>query len=431
LKIFISGKYIPKLNDLNRRIKSDEPPLFEEIDLNFAESISLSTAQFLVLKKQRLIPSTRGKSKEDVINIVDSLCGIQYDPLPVIAQAHYITLWNRIQGFKEEWLDSLLYTERRLIEFMSMRRTLNIVPTEELPYYYQGTRSVIRSGWTQRVINRKEDETSRKILQKIKEKGEASPKDFHYAAFRPLFYSGKIFIARREKGVFRMPYYRLFSEYFPNLKLESIDETNARKYLVLKTLSAYGVSPSRHIAYWIGYKVRETEEILRELENEEAVTKVRIEGLRELHWIEIEDLNKLEAKTDEEDFVALLTLMDNLIRDRKWLQQFFNYTFEVEYFQKKRMKWHVNILYNNEFLGFINPKIDRPRKLFIIKDIVLKRRLENEEWNRVLDRIKELADFHKAKTIKVAKTESPEIEKALRKYGFSEEKKGELLFSLN
>lgn len=399
--------------------------------MNLTEPIPLSAARFLVLKKQRLTPSTQGKSKEDVVNIVKSLCGIQYDPLPVIAQAHYITLWNRVQGFKEEWLDSLLYDERKLIEFMLMRQTLNIVPTEELPYYYQGTRSVVKAGWVQRVINKKEDKISKEILQKIKEKGEVSPKDFHYAAFRPLFYSGKIFIARREKGIFRMPYYRLFSDYFPYLKLESIDEATARRYLVLKTLSAYGISSTRHIAYWIGYKVKETEEILQELESEGIVTKVRIENLGGVHWIKTEDLDNLEVNIEEEDFVALLTLMDNLIRDRKWLQQLFNYTFKVEYFQKKGMKWHVNILYNNEFLGFINPKIDRARKLFIIKDIVLKRELEDEEWNRVLERIRELANFHNAKTIKVTKIESLKIQKALRKHGFSKEKKGELLLSLN
>lgn len=395
------------------------------------ESIPLSVAQFLVLKKERLIPSTQGKSKEDVVNVVKSLCGIQYDPLPVIAQAQYITLWNRVQGFTGNWLDSLLYEERKLIEFMLMRQTLNIIPTEELPYYYQGTRSVASAGWIQGVIDKKEEETSKEVLQKVKEKGEVSPKDFHYAVFRPLFYSGKIFIARREKGVFRMPYYRLFSKYFSDLDLDSIDEATARRYLVLKTLSAYGISPSRHIAYWIGYKVKETEEILQELEKEGVVTKVRIEGLRGLHWIEMEDLNKLEANTGGEDFVALLTLMDNLTRDRKWLEQLFNYTFEVEYFRKKGMKWHVNILHNNEFLGFINPKVDRPRKLFIIKDFVLKRQLEDEEWNRVLDRIKELASFHNAETIKVAKTESPKVQKALQKHGFSEKERGELLCSLN
>lgn len=399
--------------------------------LTSVKSIPLSTARNLVLRKQRLTPSTQGKSKRDVVEVVKSLCGIQYDPLPVIAQAHYVTLWNRVRGFREEWLDSLLYEERRLIEFMLMRQTLNIVPTEELPYYYQGTRSVIRAGWIQTVIDKKEEDESREILQKVKAKGEVSPKDFHYAALRPLFYSGETFIARREKGVFRMPYYRLFSHNFPNLRLQSIDEVTARKYLVLKTLSEYGVSPSRHIAYWIGYKVKETEEILQELEKESVITKVKIEGLRGFHWITVEDFDKLKTDVGEEDFVALLTLMDNLVRDRKWLRRLFNYTFEVEYFQKKGMKWHVNILHNNEFLGFINPKIDRPRKLFVIKDIVLKQKLANEEWKKFLERIEELASFHNAKAIKVTRTESAEVQKALRKHGFSREKKGELLFALN
>jgi len=205
--------------------------------------------------------------------------------LPVIAQAHYITLWNRVQGFKEDWLDSLLYEDRKLIEFMLIRQTLNIVPTEELPYYYQGTRSVARTGWIQKVIDKSESRTSREILRKLMEKGEISPKDFHYASLRPLFYSGRIFIIRREKGVFRMPYYGLFSNYFPHLKLESVDELTARKYIVLKALSAYGISSSRHIAYWIGYKVKETREILQELERDGLVSEVKIEGLRELHWI--------------------------------------------------------------------------------------------------------------------------------------------------
>jgi len=399
--------------------------------LTSAESISLLAAKRLVLRKQRLLPSTQGKSKEDVVNIAKSLCGIQYDPLPVIAQAQYMTLWNRIKGFREDWLDSLLYKERKLIEFMLMRQTLNIIPTEELPYYYQGTRSVARAGWIQSVIEKKDDETSRKILQKMSEMGEVSPKDFQYAAFRPLFYSGKIFISKRSTGIFRMPYYGLFSHHFLNLRLDSVDEAVARKYLVLKALSAYGVSTSRHIGYWIGYKVKETEQILEELESEGAVAKVKIEGLRGFHWIGAEDLNKLEADSRKEDFVALLTLFDNLVRDRQWLRQLFNYTFEVEYFQKKGMRWHVNILYNTEFLGFMNPKIDRAKKLFIIKEIVLKRKLKNGEWDKVLERTKELAEFHNAEAIKVMKAESTEAQKALRKHGFSKGEKGELLFSLS
>jgi uncharacterized protein YcaQ len=398
--------------------------------LSSTESITLSEARNLVVRKQRLTPSTRGRSKDDIVRVVENLCGVQYDPLPVIAQAHYITLWNRVQGFKQDWLDSLLYEERWLIEFMLMRQTLNIIPTEELPYYFQGTRSVARMGWIQQVIDKKDDKTSQEIVKKLCEKGEVSPKDFHYASFRPLSYSGGIFISRRDRGIFRMPYYRVFSEYFPNIQLDSVDEATARKYLVLKALSAYGVSSSRHIAYWIGYKVRETEGILEKLEKEDVVTRVEIEGLRGLHWIRMEDLEEAKTSKDSEDFVALLTLMDNLVRDRKWLQQLFNYTFEVEYFQKKGMKWHVNIFHKNEFLGFIDPKFDRTRKSFIIKNLVLERSLKDEEWKKILERMEELARFHDAGTIEIVKTESADMEEALRKHGFSKEERGELSFSL-
>jgi uncharacterized protein YcaQ len=267
-------------------------------------------------------------------------------------------------------------------------------------------------------------------FRRREKKAWASREDFHYAAFRPLFYSGKIFITHRDRGIFRMPCYELFLDHFPKIELESVDEAKTRKFMILKALSAYGVTPSRHVAYWLGYKVKETEEILQELEKEHLVAKIKIEGLRGFSWICVEDLAKLGSKTDEEDSVALLTLMDNLIRDRKWLQQLFNYTFEVEYFQKKGMKWHVNILHNHEFLGFVNPKFERSTKRFIIKDISLKRRLDKDEWCRVLDRTKELAQFHDAETIQVQRTKSREIQKALLNYGFSKQSKGEVLVNL-
>jgi uncharacterized protein YcaQ len=400
------------------------------IIVSSTESITLSEAQNLVVRKQKLTPLTMGRSKEDIVRVVKDLCGVQYDPLPVIAQAHYLTLWNRVQGFKQNWLDLLLYEERKLIEFMLMRQTLNIVPIEELPYYFQGTRNVARTGWIQQVIDKKDDETSKKIVKKLCEKGEVSPKDFHYASFRPLSYSGRIFISRRDRGVFRMPHYRLFSEYFPNIQLDSVDEAAARKYLILKALSAYGVSSSRHIAYWIGYKVRETEDVLKNLEKEGFVTRVKIEGLGGLHWIRLEDLKEAKTSIERRDFVAFLTLIDNLVRDRKWLQQLFNYTFEVEYFQKKGMKWHVNIFYNDEFLGFIDPKFDRAQRSFIVKNLFLERSLKDEEWEKIVVRMKELAEFHDAETIKMIKIEPADAEEALRKHGFSEEQKGELSFSL-
>jgi uncharacterized protein YcaQ len=116
--------------------------------------------------------------------------------------------------------------------------------------------------------------------------------------------------------------------------------------------------------------------------------------------------------------VALLTPMDNLVRDRKWLEQMFGYTFQIEYFQKKGMKWQVSILNRNEFLGFINPKINRPKKCLIIKDFSLKRKPNDEEWERILCRIEEFAKFHEANRIEILKIEPRDFDEALLRHGF-------------
>ncbi|MEM2975340.1 MAG: winged helix DNA-binding domain-containing protein [Candidatus Bathyarchaeia archaeon] len=390
--------------------------------MSLSKAVSLQNAQNFVLRKQRLLPSLQGKCVDDVFDVVKNLAGVQYDPLPVVAQAHYVTLWNRVQGFRAEWLDSLLYEKRSLIEFMLMRQALHIVPIDELPYYYQGVRNVFRLGWVQKAIDGLSRETKDAIVRKIKSEGVVTPKDFDFFILRRLFFSGEIFIVKREEGVFRMPYYCLFKDYFPNVDLNSVDEETARKWLALKTLSSFGISSTSHVAYWIGFKVKETNEILAQLEKEGKICKISVEGLRGTQWVRTEDLDELERESFEEDFVALLTPMDNLVRDRRWLQQLFGYTFEIEYFQKKGMKWQVNILHKNEFLGFINPKANRPKKSLLIKDFILRRKLDAEELEKILARIEEFAKFHDATTIEILNLEPKETAEALIKHGFKRER---------
>ncbi|MEM2917535.1 MAG: winged helix DNA-binding domain-containing protein [Candidatus Bathyarchaeia archaeon] len=390
--------------------------------MSLSKAVSLQNARNFVLRKQRLLPSLQGKCVDDVFDVVKNLAGVQYDPLPVVAQAHYVTLWNRVQGFRAEWLDSLLYEKRSLIEFMLMRQALHIVPIDELPYYYQGVRNVFRLGWVQKAIDGLSRETKDAIVRKIKSEGVVTPKDFDFFILRRLFFSGEIFIVKREEGVFRMPYYCLFKDYFPNVDLNSVDEETARKWLALKTLSSFGISSTSHVAYWIGFKVKETNEILAQLEKEGKICKISVEGLRGTQWVRTEDLDELERESFEEDFVALLTPMDNLVRDRRWLQQLFGYTFEIEYFQKKGMKWQVNILHKNEFLGFINPKANRPKKSLLIKDFILRRKLDAEELEKILARIEEFAKFHDATTIEILNLEPKETAEALIKHGFKRER---------
>jgi len=364
------------------------------------KKIPLEAAKQFILNKQMLLQPIAGKSSWNVVETVKRLCGVQYDPLPVVEQAHYLTLWNRVKNFRKELLDDALYKQRKLIELVLMRQALHIVPVEELPYYFQAVQCVFRRGWIQRAIDQLPVQDVQEILGRIKHHGTVSSKDVPYGKLRALFYTGKIAIMKRDSGIFRTPHYCLLNTLHPNLDLKAIDEETAQKWLVKKTISAYGIASARHISFWTGYKVKETKEILSQLENENIVRRVKVLGLKGYYWITHEDFDRIRETTKEEN-VALLSPMDNLTRDRKWLNEIFGYSFSIEYFQKKGMRWQISILYGTSFLGFIDAKMDRPNRTLIIKELMVHSKARKNTWIKVIKRIVDFAKFHRAATITV------------------------------
>ena len=90
--------------------------------------------------------------------------------------------------------------------------------------------------------------------------------------------------------------------------------------------------------------------------------------------------------------------MDTIVRDKTWLETFFNYSFSFEYFKKKGMKWPLSILVGNQFVGYLDCKMDWKTKKFIIKE----KNIFNPDFNDykdIGDAVEELAVFHEAKEI--------------------------------
>jgi len=383
--------------------------------------IDSESVRRLVVHKQMLAPSMQGCSKGDVVNIVSKIGGIQYDPLPIVAQAHYLTLWNRVKGFHEDWLDSLLYEDRLLVETELMRQVMHIVPIHELPYYYQATRTArFQSGRNIFDISKYTVDIKlyiNKILRKIERKDVISISDFDKkerglikTVLFYLLWNGKIIIVRRDKGPFRRAYYGFPDRFIKNFPdLNSVSEEESREWLILKILGAFGISSKRHIARYIGYSLDEVDEILKKLERKGEISKVKVKGIKKEQYIHAIDERVLENSEQEEDHISLLTPIDNLVRDRKWLREVFGYTFKLEYFRKKKMKWQTSILYNTDFLGFINPKADRPMKTIIIKEVVLNRDLNESELSKLFYRIVDFAKFHGADKVEFWKPQPEKI----------------------
>lgn len=90
--------------------------------------------------------------------------------------------------------------------------------------------------------------------------------------------------------------------------------------------------------------------------------------------------------------------MDTLVRDKTWLSAMFDYSFSFEYFKKKGMKWPLSILVGNQFVGYLDCKMDWKTQQFIIKE----KNVFNSSLCGYKDidyTIEELATFHNAKEI--------------------------------
>lgn len=76
----------------------------------------------------------------------------------------------------------------------------------------------------------------------------------------------------------------------------------------------------------------------------------------------------------------------------------FDYSFTFEYFKKKGMKWPLSILVGNQFVGYLDCRMDWKTKKFVIKE----RNIFHSDFNEhegIELAIRDLAAFHNAKEI--------------------------------
>lgn len=92
--------------------------------------ISKSTLRRFILGQQGLYPGRRWQGPEGVARAIRAGCVVQVDPLNVVARSHDIVLYGRVQSYRIDHLDRLLYSERAFFDYGG---TVMIHPVEELP----------------------------------------------------------------------------------------------------------------------------------------------------------------------------------------------------------------------------------------------------------------------------------------------------------
>lgn len=221
-----------------------------------------------------------------------------------------------------------------------------------------------------------------------------------FRAFYRLTRRGDLLTCGRNPGTFKEPVYILKEKVgFSDWTNDSIDEKQAIKYIVEKLIASLGVTDPVHVSHISGFKTTDILPVFEELESEKKILQLSYKIGRKYYYIHSSKIQFLNEKSVENPCdVRLISPMDTIVRDKTWLNTFFDYSFSFEYFKKKGMKWPLSILVGNQFVGYLDCKMDWKTKKFIIKE----RNIFNTDFNgyKGIDAvIEELAAFHGAKDI--------------------------------
>jgi len=385
--------YHPPVTPIRASI-SAEPASPASSSAPWPREISAAVARrFLVLRHLLAPPRALPPGEQSVLDVLERLGSLQFDPLEIAGRNHDLVLQARIAGYRRETTDALLY-ERRLL-FEAYNKGLSILPTAELPLY--------RLTWDRARVGHDDgafDEHAplvEELLDRIRRDGRLSSTDIEPRAaidwyWRPtnpvraileaLAEAGILGIARRD-GNRRI--YDLAERLFPvDLLAERRTVREQARHRLLSRYRANGLLGSGGQAeLWIGTGPAAPDprrpghptrtELRAELLAEGALIPVAVDGLRGQRLLVASDRPFLERAFAEvaageppggaADAVTFLAPLDPLCWDRDLLRSLFDFDYVWEVYvpePKRRWGYYVlPILFGDRLVGRIEPRFDR------------------------------------------------------------------------
>jgi uncharacterized protein len=377
--------------------------------------ISLDVARrFLAIRHLLAPPRALPPEPESVMAVVDRLGSLQFDPLEVAGRNHDLVLAARIRGYRRDLTDELLYGRRLLFE--AYNKSLNLLPTRELPYY--------RISWDRSAVGRPAEliaehaALAEKLLAEIVAEGPKCSSDFEQeaaiewwwgptlavrAVLDAMNVAGTLSLARREGN---RRFYDLTERLFPaDLLATRIPEREQLRHKLLSRYRGHGLLGANGSGeLWPGTDSAAVRAELRaELLDRGEIVEVAVDGIRGPRFV-IGDELPLLAQAERECAATMplrpsdgaedrafstgaglegepvrddrpgggaigcsfIAPLDPLMWDRNVLEPLYGFDYRWEVYTpaaKRRWGYYVlPILFGDRLVGRIEPRIDRTRK---------------------------------------------------------------------
>jgi uncharacterized protein YcaQ len=347
--------------------------------------VPAETARRFLVQRQLLAPARALEGGPGaVLEVFRRLGSIQFDPLAIAGRSHDLVLHARVAGYDPAWCD-LLYERREVFE--AYNKGLSLVPADDFPWF-----RVMVSPSSARVLAENR-EVAERVLERIRAEGPLSALDFERqsgptvdwfgaptnvvrAVLEAYAATGVLGLARRDGN---RRYYDLLERLLPREVLErDVPLQDKLRHKLRSRFRAHGLlgiggggdifnglGPAKPRPDWPGHPGRTA--LREELVAEGELVPVEVEGVRGKRFVLRDEVELLAAPPEPPPSVAFLPPFDPLIWDRGLLASLFEFDYTWELFfpeAKRRFGWYVlPILFRDRFVGRIEPRIDRDRRI--------------------------------------------------------------------
>lgn len=349
---------------------------------------------------------------QGVLQAFERLGYVQIDPISVICRAHHHVLWNRCKEYDPQDLESL-QREQQVFEYWS--HAAAYLPMSAYPSCKVMMTEIIQKPkhWFKRDLT-----VMDAVLTRIQREGALFARDFvdggkkkgvwsigvMKQALHELFMMGKLGIVARD-GIQKQ--FDLAEKAIPGEYLSAqITRFEFAKDLVMRALQAHGLAMASEIAYLRkGWKPA-VEKAIQALQQEGRILPVLIDGrtyFSTAAWLD-NIPNRVPRKR-----AVFVSPFDNLIIQRKRLEQFFGFSYQAEIYlpaaKRKYGYFSMPILWGDRFVGRIDPKADRKNKQLLIQNLMLEPEHVGDDnlYDGVVKSLREFARFNKCETIVLVK----------------------------
>jgi uncharacterized protein YcaQ len=352
-------------------------------------TINKQEARRFILSHQGLWPPHQLRGKSGILEHIQHVGCIQFDPLNMAGNNPELVLQARVADFRPVMLQELLYKERMLLD--GWDKMMSIYGIEDWPYFQRRRDSA----------KNRLGEDSRpaiaimpQVRKAIEERGPLSSIDLDFdqtvdwswaptkiarAALESMYFWGELVIHHK---VHTRKVYDFASKHIPQ-EIRSAHDPNETEeqyhdWYVQRRIGSVGLIWGRAGDAWLampGIKTRERRAAIARLLNKRKIIEVQVEGINHPLYMRSDDkirLDKIRNAGDAVSGAAFIAPLDNLLWDRKLVRELFDFDYRWEVYkpvEKRQYGYYVlPILYGDRFVARFEPMRDKKNGTLIIKN---------------------------------------------------------------